>query len=148
MKRDSDLSIKDHQGRTILHHAAIGGNADMVEWLLINEDRRHINVEDLDGWTPLHWVCRSEANTEVVRLLMYRTDSGQRKQDGWTPEKICAFHDAQGLLLTMNPRIVGSSYSDTFDRSCLNGTLSLARNRKTRSTHFKMFCDACEQTVS
>lgn len=142
VERDSDLSVKDHQGRTILHHAAIGGNADIVEWLLSNEERRHLNVQDIDGWTPLHWACRSEANKEVVRLLMYRTDSGQRTLDGWTPENICAFHDAQELLLTMNPRI--SSDSDTSNNPDLRGTSYW----KTRSTHWGLCCDGCEETMS
>lgn len=139
VERDSDLSIKDHQARTISHHAAIGGNADTVGWLLNNEDRRHLNVEDLDVWTPLHWACRSEANKEIVRRLRYWTDTGQRTQDGWMLENICAFYDAQGLLLTMNPGIVGFSHSDTLDKSGLEGILGLARSWKTGSTHWQYF---------
>lgn len=94
LERDSDLSVKDHQSRTILQHTAMGGSADMVERLLSNKDRRYFNVEDIDGLTPLHWACRSGANKEVVGRLIYSTDSGKRMQDGWTPENICAFHDA------------------------------------------------------
>lgn len=94
LERDSDLSVKDHQSRNNLQHAAMGGNADMVEWLLSNEDRRHLNVEDIDGLTQLQWACRSGANKEIAGRLIYSTDSGKRMQDGWTPENICAFHDA------------------------------------------------------
>lgn len=141
LERDSDLSVKDHQSRTILQHTAMGGSADMVEWLLSDEDRRYLNVEDIDGLTPLHWAFRSGANKKIVGRWIYRTDSGQRTQDGWTPEDICASHNAQGLLLTMDPGVVGFSHSDTLDQSGFNGTSGLARNWKTRSTHLRIPCD-------
>lgn len=77
LERDSDLSVKNHQSRTILQHAAMGGSANMVERLLSNEDRRHLNVEDIDGLTPLHWAFRSGANKKIVGRLIYRTDSNK-----------------------------------------------------------------------
>lgn len=49
----------------------------MVERLLSNEDRRHLNVEDIDGLTPLHWAFRSGANKKIVGRLIYRTDSNK-----------------------------------------------------------------------
>lgn len=113
----------------------------MVEWLLSDEDRRYLNVEDIDGLTPLHWAFRSGANKKIVGRWIYRTDSGQRTQDGWTPEDICASHNAQGLLLTMDPGVVGFSHSDTLDQSGFNGTSGLARNWKTRLTHLRIPCD-------
>ncbi|KAG8428537.1 hypothetical protein J3459_003851 [Metarhizium acridum] len=42
---------------------------------------------DVDGWTPLHWACRSR-NRKVVRFLLDRDDStcrNARSLRGWTP---------------------------------------------------------------
>ena len=146
--KGSDLNVKDHQGRTILHHAAMGGSTGVVRQLLDNEDTRHLNVEDVDGWTPLHWACRSAANTEVVRLLKHGTDFRQPSHDKLTPENITIFHDAEGLLPIMRSAIAKSSQSRTPEDLVANEALSSARNWKTGSNHWEDKCDGCRQKVS
>ena len=94
-----DLSIQDYQGRTVLHHAAISGSLEVVEFLMQDEKWKSLNVEDFNGWTPLHWACRSNDNEEMVRLLNGVVEKFPRKtRSGWIPEKIAVFHHADSLL--------------------------------------------------
>ena len=145
--RDSDLSIKDHQRRTVLHHAAMGGNPDVVKRFLNDEDTRHLNVEDIDGWKPLHWACRSEANIEVVRLLRSEPEFREPTPDGWTPENISRFHDAKDLLPAMSPAFAESKQSHATDSSGANGATTPAKTWKTGSNHWRYMCHGCGQKV-
>ena len=146
--RVSDLNVKDHQGRTILHHAAMGGDPGVVRRLLNNEDTRHLNVEDIDGWTPLHWACRREANREVVRLLKNGTDFRQRTRDEWTPENISIFHDVEGLLPIMRAALAETNQSHASDNQGTNRASAPARKWKTGLGHWRDQCDGCRQKVS
>ena len=142
------LNVKDHQGRTILHHAAMGGNVGVVRRFLNNEDTRHLNVEDIDRWTALHWACRSEANTEVVRLLRHGTDFRQRTRDEWMPENISIFHDAEDLLPIMRPALAETNQSHTSDNQGANRASAPARDWKIGSDHWGHQCDGYGQKVS
>ena len=146
--KGSDLSIQDHQGRTLLHHAAMGGNPELVARLLKDEDTRHFNVEDIDGWTPLHWACRSEANAEVVGLLRHGTDFLQRTRDEWTPENISFFHDAEELLPMMNLALQDSNQTRSTENLMASEALAPARKWTTGSVHWKHECVGCFQKVS
>ena len=146
--KGGDLNVRDHQGRTLLHHAAMGRNPELVARLLKDRDTQHFNVEDMDGWTPLHWACRSEANAEVVGLLKYGTDFRQRTRDGWTPENIGIFHDAKQLLPIMNPALEESNQTQPTENLTASEALAPARNWTTGSIHWKYECDGCLQKVS
>ena len=67
---NSTFLSKDHQGHNVPHMAAGLGQLFVVDRLLENVQIAHdlINKWDNDGWTPLHWACRS-ASKEVVELL-------------------------------------------------------------------------------
>ena len=148
--KGGDLKVKDHQGRTLLHHAAIGGNFELVARLLEDEDAQRFHVEDRDGWTPLHWACRSEANAEVVGLLKHGTGFRQRTRDDWTPENISIFHDARELLLIMRLANEESNQIQTTQDLMASDEASLAsaRDWTTGSVHWRHECDGCLQKVS
>lgn len=95
-----DPTVKDKQGRTLLHHAVMGRSSGLVSSLLENEKlRSKLDVKDVDGWTPLHWACRDNDNIAIVRTLVeYGADIMQATTDGWTPENIAIFHDADDIV--------------------------------------------------
>jgi ankyrin repeat protein len=99
--------ISDMQQRTALHFAAAGG----AEWAtkeikntLQMEQRRIYDVEDIDGWTPLHWALRQK-DIEVVKLLIEKpSDLDRQSARGWTPRHVAYFHGNKYMinyLLTM-----------------------------------------------
>ncbi|KAI0435499.1 ankyrin repeat-containing domain protein [Xylaria telfairii] len=101
--KGANVSLVDRQGRSVVHHAAIGGSIDILCQLLDDPVTAWLNKEDNQGWLPLHWACRRAANYDVVNRLAKRADESwaQLKDSlGWTPENIAAFHDA----LTLIPR--------------------------------------------
>ena len=51
----ASLLIKDDDGATALHHAAMNGYSDICQELL--EAKAHIEAADSGGWTPLIWAA-------------------------------------------------------------------------------------------
>jgi ankyrin repeat protein len=55
------MAVRDRQGRTAVHHAAVTLSREDFEQVFGDFVRPHegnkVNVPDADGWTPLHWAC-------------------------------------------------------------------------------------------
>ncbi|KAI1122221.1 ankyrin repeat-containing domain protein [Nemania abortiva] len=93
----STVETNDFQGLNSLHMACGVGKDHFVEKLFDDPEltSRMINEADVDGWTPLHWACRS-ANVQLVNLLIAKgADKGARTRDGldWLPYQVAVFHD-------------------------------------------------------
>jgi ankyrin repeat protein len=93
------LGLLDKQGRTLLHHAVLSHNSEIVDICLDLDGGLYglnLNTPDNDGWTPLHWACRTDDNEEIVDALIGAGGDDdaliKATRDGWTPENICAFH--------------------------------------------------------
>ena len=77
------IGSKDGSGYTPLHHAAIGGHADIVEILL--ESGAGIDTIGSRGETAL-FLASSKGNSEVVRILAKAgADPNKASADGKTP---------------------------------------------------------------
>lgn len=61
-----DLDKKDKEGATLLHLAAANGYIDLARYLL--SEAVSVNVQDNDGWTPLH-AAACWMQPDVVELL-------------------------------------------------------------------------------
>lgn len=95
------LFAKDLQGRTLLHHAAMSGCLDFFVNLKASHGDifEEINIKDRDGWTPLHWACRYDGGKEILGFLKSLGASLlEATNDGWTPESIAVFHDADDIV--------------------------------------------------
>ncbi|CAM1508997.1 Fc.00g027360.m01.CDS01 [Cosmosporella sp. VM-42] len=84
LEPDANTKLRDHNGRTALHLAAVAGKLDMSK-LLANELGVKKEAKDQWGGTPLH--CAAEGGHEaIVRLLVeLGADKEAKDQEGGTP---------------------------------------------------------------
>lgn len=100
-KVGATIALTDYQGRSVMHHATMGGSTNIVEELLADMDTSILNKEDNKGWLPLHWACRNGANHVVVARLTEKADNSWAQlvtRRDWTPENIATFHEALSLI--------------------------------------------------
>jgi hypothetical protein len=115
----ADLGARDKTGRSVLHWAAQGGSAELVDYVLqLLGDNEEFDVDDRDndGWTALCWAargCGSEfrgatpgAQFEVVKLLLDRgADPGVQarfsQREYWIPPKIARYSCSPDDVLTL-----------------------------------------------
>jgi ankyrin repeat protein len=118
LRPDTNLSCKDHAGKTPLHLAA---TKDMWEdkpymedeifaWLLLHG--ADVSATDEDGNTPLHLLAvfdSLELTTELLKTLHARgVSSSSRNHAGHTAEQIAATHGNMDMVNLIH------SYSDEF----------------------------------
>lgn len=121
IKAKADFLLKDNYGRTPLHFAAANSDLYSFKYLLkklsSSGEAFDVDVTDVDGWTPLMWLCRrwvsiSPDDAEIqwlsrygepfyTRLLQcsrklvhdYGSSIWARSQDGeWSPLKVARFN--------------------------------------------------------
>lgn len=71
-KGGADVSLRDEQGRTVLHAAAEGGGVEVMRQLLGEQHRGRaldVDARDSEGRTALH-VSGGRRDEELVRLLV------------------------------------------------------------------------------
>lgn len=122
LKAGSPWQEADYQGRTLIHHAVthyrVSELANLVSNVLkIRRSRPEpLNMPDHDGWTPLHWACKSGDARVVGLLLAAGAEPESQCRRGWTPRLIAAFHDRKDLvpyLWKTETREQSPTYSET-----------------------------------
>jgi ankyrin repeat protein len=71
-------------GRTPLMNAASGGNLRVVGALLEAKEL-NVNLQDVDGWTALHFAVERERFETIQSLLSYGAEPHCLNTEGWTP---------------------------------------------------------------
>jgi ankyrin repeat protein len=115
----ADIRARDKTGRNMLHWAAQGGSAEVVDYVLdLLADNEDFNIDDRDndGWTALCWAARGcgfefrspelGAQFNVVKLLLDRgAHAGAQARfsprEWWTPPKIALYSDAPDDVLAL-----------------------------------------------
>ena len=91
----STIMSEDYQGRNVLHIAAGLGHVSIIDRLLENAQMAEelINRADHDGWTPLHWSCRS-ASRDAVELLLSKgaSKTATTTEKLWSPFNVAVYH--------------------------------------------------------
>lgn len=91
----STIMSEDYQGRNVLHIAAGLGHRSVINRLLENArmTKELINKTDHDGWTSLHWSCRSPRK-DVVELLLSKgaSKTARTLEKRWYPIDIARYH--------------------------------------------------------
>ena len=62
------VDLINDEGYTTLHYAVMEGKEEIFALLVKHVDG--VNVEDLDGWTPLHWAASDRGHEKILRILL------------------------------------------------------------------------------
>ena len=95
----------DDNGLSALHIAVINKQDEMVRELLKNRSmRRHINIQDNDGNTPLHWAAQLPDRKNIIEQLVEFASLTVTNEQDRTPLDLACEHDHHGYinLLTTN----------------------------------------------
>lgn len=71
------LSERDVYGRTLLHHAVMGGRSPEFCKVLHELDGTHVKTQDNHGWLPVHWACDS-GRVDTAKYLLELYPSSKR----------------------------------------------------------------------
>lgn len=83
---NSNLSMCDSLGRTLLHLAALKGYHSLLSILVKNGAR--IDDKDLYGLTPLHFACVGGNSSAIKLLLQCKSDPAVKAKNGLTAKQI------------------------------------------------------------
>ncbi|VUC26675.1 unnamed protein product [Clonostachys rosea] len=89
-----DVNMTDGTGRTALWWAVFRCLPDLVKLLLDSGARAMINLEDVQGWTPLHVAANYSYQLPLEYLLEHPdVDPNPINQDGYTPLHLAIYSD-------------------------------------------------------
>lgn len=137
----STIRSVDKMGRNAVHLAAAAGACLVLEEVFAtNENMDLLLAPDLDGWTPLHWACRS-VDDDGVRFLIEKAQEAfgpawdimtddllTKDEKRWTPLDVARFHQRTELELLLS---LGMTTSDAESWE------------PDRSRHLGSDCDSC-----
>lgn len=90
----ADLTCTDNNGRGLLHAAAVGEHASVVEFLHL-EKSLPLDVTDSFGWCPLHYASGMRAPDTVDCLLRLGASAELCDRRGWSPFDIVNCDDPE-----------------------------------------------------
>ena len=80
-----NLSAKDNDGMTALHHAALATDLSTCEVVhLLGGCRVDVNAKDNNGLTPLHLACKSGRLPLVELLIELKADINAKDNIRWS----------------------------------------------------------------
>jgi hypothetical protein len=152
IERGGNIDVEDKQRRTVFHHAATARDYEVFDWPVDHEDDavRALNKADIHGWAPLHWACRSDRGRHQIDRLLEMADSATltaATDDGWTPENIATYHDAEEIMEVVGEAL-SSSRSSEQDKDEQSSLESNAEPWSLGSAHPGRRCDGCSLSVS
>nr|CAB3265092.1 protein phosphatase 1 regulatory inhibitor subunit 16B-like [Phallusia mammillata] len=92
-----DITMKDKAGATVLHVAAANGYIDLTRYFLLHTTDP--NIQDKDGWTPLH-AAACWCQLEIVEILgvEFQADPSIKNNLGEVPSDVTEDEEIKALL--------------------------------------------------
>jgi len=79
-------------------HMIRDGDIELVQALLLYNNGADINIQDKQGWTPLHWAARYGREATVELLLDKGADINIQDKQGWTPLHWAAYNGHEAIV--------------------------------------------------
>jgi hypothetical protein len=118
LKEGADVNVRDEQGWTPLHHAAMRGAASVV--LLLLEKGADVNARASDGATPLH-MAAAYSNPNVVDLLISKgADVNAKDNSGRTPLHYAVMNSSLSTVELLLSRKANPNAADNEGRTPLH----------------------------
>lgn len=95
----SNKRLRDNQGRTALHLAALSGMADVVEWL-IAQGGAELEARDRDKYQPLHWAAQN-GHEEIVDMLISKGAAKDAKSSQGSTPLHCAANNGHTHVMAL-----------------------------------------------
>ena len=117
-KDKGPLEMKDFNNATLAHHAAAGGQEDMVHFLISELGEALLEQVDRNGSNPAHWAARSN-KLAVLRVLVDKRPGllATKNRDGKVARDMCFDSEVQGFLSAHTPEIVRTQSDPTENQS-------------------------------
>lgn len=140
------LQLANGYGETLLHWAAAGGKADILEYLLsLESGAAHVDDQTDNGWTPLMCalvpqMSAGKGASESIRaarvLLTHGADLRTVTAEGWTPLHALALHtdrdtDSGTAAHAMTTELLAAG-ADADARAALPGRRAVAWGHEAR----------------
>jgi ankyrin repeat protein len=102
----ANFHAKDQWGRTVLMHACISGNLDLVNVLILNREGvnkkfsfsyMNLNEPDIDGNTALAYAAREGHWNIIPSLIVGKASLSGQDEDGWGPLHLAANEGEQNV---------------------------------------------------
>lgn len=105
-----------------LAEAAVSGDLQRLDDLLLSADAKKLKASDADGWTLLHYASAAGDGAAVALLLSHEEDSGReavgrRAKDGSTPLHLAASStgDGSGAADAVSQLLKAGAEADALD---------------------------------
>nr|XP_002122972.1 protein phosphatase 1 regulatory inhibitor subunit 16B-like isoform X1 [Ciona intestinalis] len=129
-----DIEKKDENGATILHIAAANGYVDLTRYFLLQTT--NVNIQDNDGWTPLHAAaCWCQMDIVEILGLESNGDPSIKNKLGELPADVTEDEEIKALLNKLKSQKEKRKKFHGFLKS--NGRNSHARASGMRGQSFK-----------
>lgn len=100
---DLYIDYQNKEGSTMLHLAALSSSIECVR--LVLSLLPNVNLRDIDGYTPLHWVAfNNRKDSEMTHLLLSvpGIDLSLKNRDGKTPKEFAEERKATHFLKALS----------------------------------------------
>ena len=130
LEQGANVTAKDGDSWTALHHASFNGNLDMIKLLM--EYKTDISAKDIDNWNSLH-LASQKGHFHISKLLIEHGADVEAKANGsWTALHFVAQNGHKGiakLLLDANANVnaVDQKKNTPLHIACQNGHFNIVK---------------------
>ncbi|CAH1784076.1 unnamed protein product [Owenia fusiformis] len=129
----ADINAKDSRGNTLVHYTTSADSSSQSEWVefLLAQPDCKVNVQNVDGNTPLHFSCMSGRESAIFMLINAGATIEATNNQGQTPLFLCLLKDVTSCSNAIEKLLNESRQVNIIDHNGnIPGPLTLDVNKK------------------